>query len=264
MSQGVSLKPTTYIEGTGLIDDVDVIIKEASFAMFDYNGRLPAVPAAKLILDEGDGVETIQYYSVGKASDWMPSEDGKSLTAIGKATALVKSSNWAVFVTALVNAGFPENKIENDISIFNGMEGHVSRVAAPERKGLKKEKKDYEDTILVFDKLHKLPWEKPKKKSGPPSGAGVGTTTTSTKKKDSKKKEESGSNVEEKATEFILEILSQNPDGIEKNKLPTLAFKLRKDDPDRNGLVKMVFEDAFLSSVPLWKFENGKILPLET
>ncbi len=58
-----------------------------------------------------------------------------------------------------------------------------------------------------------------------------------------------------------MEVLAQNPDGIEKSKLATLAFQMRKDDPDRNRIVKEVFKDEFLSSVPLWSYEGGKLKP---
>jgi len=252
---GVSLKPSTYSEGAGLLDDEDVIIKEARFTQFDYNGKLPAVPAAELTLDRGDGDTTKQYYSVGKTSDWAPSEDGKTLSAIGKATALVKSSNWAFFVTALVNAGFPENRIEADISIFEGLEAHVIRAAAPERKGIIKKEKEFEATILVVDKIHKYPWEKATKAT---TGRGKGKAAATTKDSPTDSK------IEEQTTEFVMSVLAENPDGIEKKKLPQMAFAKLKDIPptDRNKIVKLVFSDEYLSSTPFWVYADGMITPL--
>ena len=254
---GISLKPSALIELTGLIGDEDIIIKEARFEMFDYNGKRAPSPAARFCLDRGDGEEVQQYFSLGKATDWLPSDDGKTLTPVGKATGLANSSNWAIFVTALVNAGFPENKIEDDITCFEGLEGHVDRIPAPERKGLVNKKEDA--TVLVMTKIHKLPWEKKGKK-----GSGSSSSKSSSNGKNSpSSSSDTGSAVTGKASSFILGVLAKYPDGIEKSLLPTEAFSMLKDDPDRNAIVKLIFEDEFLNSSENWKLEGGKVLPTE-
>lgn len=254
---GVSLKPSLLVEVTRLIDDEDVIIKEARFELYDYNGTQAPSLAAKLALDQGDGEEVLNYASLGKAAtaNWLPADDGKTLTPVGKATGLANNSNWAIFVSALVNAGFPESRIEDDISCFEGLEGHVIRIPAPERKGLAKKRDD--QTVLVINKIHKLPWEKNKGKGKSSS------PSKSSEKKSPSTSSDSGSNVSEKASSFILGVLAKYPDGIEKSLLPTEAFAMLKDDPDRNAIVKLIFEDEFLNSSDNWKLEGGKVLPTE-
>jgi len=263
MGQGVSLKPSDLIESQGLIDDEDVTITKAKFTMFDYGGKSVAVPAAGFTLDRGDGDTVEQYYSAGKSADWLPSEDGKTLTPVGKAKGLSNSSNWAVFITAMVNAGFPENKLSDDISVFEGMECHVVRVPAPERKGLNQEKKD--QTVLIVNKIHKLPWEK-----GKPKGKGKGKSTGTNGKTNGKPTPPGGSNsdsdsdsLQDKATEFIMTALAESPNGIKKASLSQLVFKKLKDDPDRNKLVQLVFDDGYLNSQPFWTVENGVIKAAE-
>ena len=74
--QTASLNPENFVEGGGLIDDVDVTFKECIFDMFDYNGKVvPGVPSLKITMGMEDDEEAVQYYSVGSANDWIPSED---------------------------------------------------------------------------------------------------------------------------------------------------------------------------------------------
>ena len=168
---GVSLNPESFVEGGGLLDDVDVTIKEARFIMFDYEGKSPvAVPALKITFDPGDGELVTQCWSMGKATDWQPSKDGKKLIPIGSATAIVKTSNGGIFITSLINASFPSDRLaDGDISCIEGLEAHVIRTPAPERTGIEGQKKNA--TILIIDKIIALPGEN-KKKSGKATKAG--------------------------------------------------------------------------------------------
>ena len=53
----------------------------------------------------------------------------------------------------MVNAGFPEDKIGNDISVFDGLGAHVNQVAQPKRPGLKKPETEGK-TYLLVDQDH--------------------------------------------------------------------------------------------------------------
>jgi hypothetical protein len=256
---GVSLKPCDAVEGGGLLDDVDVKITESRFAMFDYGGKAQPVPAIMWKLDAMDGGEPVtQYWSIGKSLDWMPSDDGKELMPIGRATQLVSSSNGMLLLSSLVNAGLPESKLGADISVLDGMECHVNRVAAPVRKGLANQKEN--QTILVVTKIHKLPWEKDSGKNTSkqqPKG--------SAKSRSAAKSNSSGPDTEAVATEFLLSILSDDdimkdyPDGIPKAKLAPVAFsKFAVNDPNRSAVVQLVFKDEFLNSGP-WTYSGGKV-----
>lgn len=251
---GVSLKPCDAVEGGGLLDDEDVKIVDAKFTMFDYGGKAQPVPALMLSLDRMDDTEPIaQYWSMGKALDWIPSDDGKELVPIGRATQLTAGSNGMWLLTSAINAGMPESKLGDDISIFKGMECHVNRVAAPVRKGLQQKEGK---TILVITKIHKLPWDKT---------AAKGKGKTAAKGKGKAAAEAATSDIDTLATEFILGLLADDgkmsgfPDGIPKAKLAPEAFAaFPANDPNRSAIVRKVFEDAFLSSGP-WAYADGKI-----
>lgn len=264
---GVSLKPSDFTEGGGLLDDEDVKIVESKFVMFDYGGKAQPTPALMWKLDRMDDSEPVsQYWSMGKATDWIPSDDGKELVPIGKATQLVSNSNGFLLITSVINAGFPESKLADDVSVFEGMEIHVNRVAAPKREGLTNAKENA--TILTVSKIIAMPGESKKTTS---KGKGKTTSSsTSTKSKATKSKAAStdaSGDAEALAVEFILELLSdgeklaQYPDGIPKAKLAPEAFaKFSKDDPNRSAIVQLVFKDDFLGTGP-WTYEGGRISP---
>ena len=248
MAEHAKFAPSEMGEGGGLLDDVDVTFKGCCVSMFDYNGTQPAVPAIKVECQLADGGEIAeQYWSAGSAKDWMPSEDGKKLVAIGKATTLVRSSNAGILMESIINSGFPEDKISDDISALNGMEVHMMRVPAPKRGGLTKtaraDGREFESTVLTVSKIHKLPWEK---KKGGVKGKAAATP-------------EADDAVQKTAEEALMAVLAQHPDGVTKQQIPGLVFKeVAASDPNRNEVVKLVFTDDFLKAGP-WEFADGTV-----
>ena len=262
MSTGVSLNPETFTEGTGLIDDRDVTFESNAFVMFDYNGkRPPGFPAVKSVL-KVDEEKIEQYWTMGSEKDWKPSDDGKQLLAIGSATGIRASSNGGIFLKSLVEAGFPADKLGEDISVLDGLQAHVIRVPAPERGGLKKEKeKKYEDTILVVSEIKVLPWEVKKPKGAPagkPKGAVPATVATKGKANMAVPKSEVGEELAQKATNTLLSILSEGGGTLTKKEIPGKIFQLLKTDEDKNAILKLAFSDEFLSAGP-WAFADGTL-----
>lgn len=246
---GTSLKPSDAVEGGGLLDNVDVMWKEVLFEMWDYNGTQAASPALKVAMELDDGGEAVQYFSCGKAEDWTPSKDGKKLVPIGGARGLNKASNFMILLDSLIKADFPEDKIGDDCSVFEGLEAHMVRVPAPKRPGLAPAKaradgRTYERTNLVVDKILKLPWEK------------KGATSKSTSK------ESTGVDdaVAEKTTAAILEIIEDLGKPITKQQLAgKVHTKLSKEkDKDAMAAAQLANKDDFLNNGP-WSFEKGMV-----
>lgn len=256
MGEAANLNPDGFVEGGGLIDDIDITVAEARFDLFDYNGKVvPGVPSLRVEMESEDDEKATQYYSMGKSDDWIPSDDGTQILATGSATSIRMTSNGGIFLKSLVDAGFPADKLGDDISILDGLKCHVIRVPAPKRAGLKREtKKDFEDTILIVSEIRTLPWEKSK-----PKGAAKGKAAAKKGKASSKavsKKDEGDAS--EKAAEVIMGILAE--DGtVTKKELPGKLFKALKDDPDRNAIVKIAFDDDFLADGP-WTYEDGTLV----
>ena len=273
----ISLNPADAIEG-GLLDDVNVEITSAKFEMFDYGGKAAATPALKLDMTV-EGVEVDgQYWSVGNSQDWAPTKNGKGLDAIGGQTQLRAGSNFMLFVTELINAGFPADKIGEDITVLDGMECHVKRIPAPKRGGLSNVKKgpdgkEYEATVLVVDEVIRLPWEKkagkgaPAKKKSAAKGKakGKGKAAVAEAKVEGDAGADTGTDsgaaeggVEERAIEFVMGALAAHPDGIAKKDLPTMVFQELKTDPDRNKIVQLIYKDEFLADGP-WVYADGQV-----
>ena len=261
--KAVSLNPENFTEGGGLIDDVDVVFEECRFEIFDYQGKSTPVPALKVAMTSED-IEGVmeQYYSMGSANDWIPSDDGTQLVAVGKASNIRMTSNGGIFLKALIDAGFPVEDLGDDISALDGLQAHVIQVPAPKRS--MKKTKDQEEreakfgppTLLVVSEIVALPGEKKV-----PAGAPKKTSAKkAAPKKAAAKKEKAApdGDVEASAVAGILAILAE-VGTIAKKDLPSKIFQTMKDDPDRNAIVKVAFDDEFLSNGP-WEYDDGVLI----
>jgi hypothetical protein len=263
MGNAINLNPETFIEGSGLLDDCDATVVGASFEMFDYNGKAKeAAPCLKLALDvAGDVAE--QYYSMGSAQDWIPSEDGNQLLKVGSANSIRLSSNGGIFISNLVSVGFPADKLGEEIGVLVGLQAHFIQTPLPERKGLKKnadqvarEEKYGPPTILVVSDILVLTWEKAKpaggKAAAKPAG---GKAKPAAAKPAAKAAAPEAGGIEEKATEIVMGILAEG-ESLTKKELTPKIFKVMADDSDRNKVIQLTFKDEFLASGP-WAYADG-------
>jgi len=189
---GISLKPSEMLSG-GLLQDVDVRVTKSVAAIYDYNGKAqkPALAIHMTMVPVDGGEPTEQYYSAGSLDYFAPSEDDSTpLTELGDegkyivnaegstATALSKSSNFAFFLQELVNAGFSEDRISSDVSVFEGMVMHVVRKSAPKREGFAAPEAGAaprrENTVLVPSKILQFPWDVKGTAKGKSTAAAVG------------------------------------------------------------------------------------------
>jgi len=256
----VSLKPSEATQG-GLLDDVNVTWKKCRFAMFDYNGTLPPVPAIKVEMETEEGEEAEQYWSIGNAKDWKPSKDGKTLQPVGSASTLKLNSNGMILLKSLVDSGFDEEEMGDDVSVFDGIKVHMARVPAPKRSGLEKapreDGKDFPATILTVDEILVMPGEEAEEKS---------TKTAAAKGKPkpkagtaAKEKASDTSDAEAEATEYIIGKLAEaGGEGIPKKTLAVDAFRDLSDSANQQAIVQLIYTDEFLSSGP-WKYEDGVV-----
>jgi len=162
----LSLKPSDFVLGGGVPSDRNLYILDAVFTYWDYNGQASATTALKIAFTDDDGVRSIQYYSAGSPDRIRPSSDGKSLEPIGDAAGLNKNSNLSIFLESLVTAGFPENKLNNDISVLNGLRIYAVAKEQPKRAGIKDKFGDSK-VVLVASKILQMPWDKPERKTTP-------------------------------------------------------------------------------------------------
>jgi hypothetical protein len=271
--QGVSLKPSDAVAGGGMFDDVDVEIVKCRFRSWDYNGKIqtPILGLEVTYRNPEDGFEFSQVYSAGEMKQFVPSEDGRFAVPVGSQAGLNDQSNAIFYITAFVNAGFPENKIGDDVSVFEGAFVHVNNVPQPKRKGQTGTGADGKpNMILIPTKVMRWPWDPKPAPTAASAAPKVGKTKAAPAVQQAAVPAEApaaaaapaasagGEDVESKAMSAIMSILSAKGGSISKAALAQAVFAAVKTDPDRNAIVSTAFKDEFLKQGP-WSFDGSTI-----
>lgn len=237
-------EPESFVGGTGLFAG-EATVKDAACVMWDYKGATPkASPAIYFQMEDDEGNLHDQYFSAGSPDTLVPSKDG-SRFLLGTAEGIAKGSNAALLLTSALEAGFPKDLLKTSIKGFVGGSYLFAREKAPERAGIKKEPKKskdgrvFEDTVLVIRKVLRLPGE-----GGAVSGTPGG--------------EVAGGALEKEAAEMVNIILTLNPNGISKADLVKAVFENAGTSPNKQALVKTVFDDAFLGKGD-WTYAGGMV-----
>lgn len=152
----------------GILPEGDYDFSNSRFENWDYDGKAakPTLAFASTLTPAEGGDPIDQRWSVGNPEHFQPTEDGKGVVPVGTKTGLSKSSNFFLFMENLVNAGFPEDKLGNDASVFDGLRAHVVQIPQPKRnmptsnlvQG--EQHQERERTLPVVTAIIKLPWEK--------------------------------------------------------------------------------------------------------
>lgn len=257
MSTGASWRPDDMVAG-GLIDDVDARIVSSRLVEWDYQGKIENPVLALKVefqpLDEkgqtsGDPVE--QHFSAGELSKFQPSPDGKRAVPVGNSKNLNNNSNAALFVISAVTAGFPPDKIGDDVSVLEGMVCHVNRVTQPKRRGLAQQQTgDRAPEVLVITKIHSLPWEKkaiatttkaaPRPAAAPAAPAPASAPAAA----------EVSDDVLVEMYTAIGEVLASNGGKLERAKLQMAMFKQLNATKSKNrtAILNLVKDDANIAA----------------
>lgn len=241
---GVSLRPSDAVESSKF-DDVDVTLKSVTTGFFDYNGKIaaPGAPAIKVVFEgdySGEKFEFIEHYTAGDAAKLVPSQDGKKFDPVGEASGIGKSTNAMQLITSIINAGFPEDRLTDEVTVFQGLKAHMNRVAQKSAK--KADEKDR--TVLVVSKILALPGEKvtgakapgrvlqgPKPAAQAAAGAAPATTDAS--------------DIEALVSTTVMEILAAKGGGpVAQKDLNSELFKKLSTDPRRNVAVQWFYKNA--------------------
>jgi len=250
--KGVSFNPKTFVSG-GLLDDVDVTLKNACFEMFDYDGKADPAPALGIDLvtgEEADDEKPMrQHWSCGSAESWAPSDDKMELVPIGKDSVLRKTTNLAMLFKSCTEAGMPDAILDTGrASIFEDLKVHVRRVDAPKRGNLPtggvrrgRDGKDYEkdNKILCIEKIYEpFPWDVKK-----PAGKAAG------KKSAEPKAEPTASDIDAKAKAVLIQLIAAGEGKTSKKEIPTKGFVLLdKNDPDMNKVFGCLLKDPWITA----------------
>lgn len=228
------LNPKNASEG-GFFDDFDGTIVAAKFARTDYAGkRTDKVPVLQLTFkneDEDDAKPFENSYSLGKAEDWAPSEDGKKLLAIG-GKAMNANTNAMILFKHFETIGVPEEVLDacdENIGALVGLKAHWNIV--PIKRDIKGEGAK-ETKVLVPTRLLALPGEAEEAPAANPlmfiAVDRVAAYIAAAKKKTVNK------------ADLVSLVLG---DG----EVPT---------EEKNDMIKLVIDDEFLAAGP-WTYAGG-------
>jgi len=247
----VSLNPETFTDGGGgLVNDVDG--EFSNFRFMNINPSMAGEPvpgdAPYLVADFTAENETYGLrWACGGAANWEVAADGKKMKAKGTQKGINKGSNLGIFLASLYNAGFPKDKLGDDISILDGLQAHMIRVPEPERKGLNRPaaQPGRERTIPTISRVIKLPWEKA---AAPKPGA----------KKPAGKTPSTSAELEKEVVGIILTSLADNPEGIAKKDIIKSVVAQASTDT-RGAAMQMANNDTWLKGRTEWAYDNGVV-----
>jgi len=193
-------KPSEAIEtNSGLLQDADVRVIASEYTVFDFNGKgtkdegnptganLALTLTIRPLTATDESEDEVQNYVGAWISKLCPAEvaDGDPLTEVGQsgqyivlapgstASGILKNTNMMLFLRELVNAQFPEDKITEKADFLVGLEGHWKRIPLKKKDGtVSKNAKGYDNTVGVFSRILKFPWEKAAKGGSAPAAKG--------------------------------------------------------------------------------------------
>lgn len=270
---GVSLKPSDAIAGGAVIDDIDALIVSCRFRLWDYNGTIPnPVLGLAVTYRDDEGTDHEQVYSAGDPKHFVPSDDGSEAVQVGNMPAMNDSTNAMAWMVSMVNAGFPENKITDKVTVFEGTRVHVKQAPQPKRKGLKNQPagETSNKMVVLVSKILAFPWDAPapaaagpKKpapvKAGAPALAGAPVQNTAAPAAvQTPAGNGEATDLTSEGVQLMLGILAAKGGSIAKGSIAQEAFKAAASHPMRNALVQLVYKDDFLAAGP-WKFDGTTV-----
>lgn len=271
--KGASFNTKDFAAG-GLLDDVDVLWENVQCEMYDYGGKSDAAPCvgADLIAEDADPVR--QYWSVGSADNWEPSEGGSYMVPVGKDSAFRKGSNIFLMLKSLEEAGFPMERLnDGDITILNGLRAHMVRKPAPKREGFGQsmrrgeDGKEREAKVLLVERIISLPWDeeapaetkKPKGKAAPKASGKAAPKASTKPDTDSTTSDDAGGSVEQEAKDLLTQLVIDGGGNVAKKDIPSAAFKILGSNPHRNSILALLFKDAFITGNGFTLSSEGEI-----
>ncbi len=216
--------------------------KECRFNLFEYTKKsgevVATTTAGRIKYVDDDGQEFEQQYSAADPERFTPSEDGKTLVAVGNAQALSKSSNFYLLMNSLINAGFPENKLTGDLSVLDGLETFNIGVPEPKRSGLARPapaggEPVRERILSVPSQIRKLPWEK-KIAKGKAAVAKAEAEVTP-------------DGIINAALALAAKVVAQGK--ATRQSIAAAAFRDLRSDPNKDAVASIIFKPEFMAAL---------------
>ena len=265
-------RPSAFRKGGGFLNDVDGEITNYEFttefpggggkrkSKSDFN----ALYAVLSVRVDGADEDVETTFFVGSADEWEISDDGKTLTGDGNLQATI---GWGLFISSLVEHGFPENDLPEDEVNFEPIIGWRVRFVqqtnekATAKYGKRKAKKgkgEYDRTDVVVSQVYDYVTHDGKKEGktttrptsrSVSSAASQGTRAAATTSRSSGKPNGRVKEVDltDDADALLIEILGDKDGEIKRKGLTMEVTKRRMKDPNRDALRDLIFSDDYLT-----------------
>lgn len=252
MAVTFSNHPKDQTEGSKF-DDFDGVVTRARYIMDDFKNKEgkattkdgKPVLTVELTIDagykkEGKDAPIVSKYRVG-AQGFVPSKDGKSAVASEESVSRKsgnKKSGWSRFMTELLNIGYPEDRVADDITFMEGLSAHW------EKKTFKSDDPEFKDSqVLCVRKIHGLDASK------------SGNTTGGTKKA---AEPVDNTELRDAVAELVLKIVEEKGQ-LTVKQLGGATFKALIGDKQRPAKLELLKDEEFLASIPGIAFDGETV-----
>lgn len=250
----LSLDPGDAIH-VSFLDNVDGTIVDAQTTIFqddNYNNGEPVVGFV-ISVDTEDGHDPInKFFKMGSEQMLAPNEDKTGFKAVSdKFRGFNDKTAGMVFLASLVNNQYP-SPVGSDIKkALIGLRAHFeSEEVVSNNRSVGK---DGKFSYTIVTKIYELPAHLTNTSAGK-GKRGKSSTSSKSNPTTSQSSTSSTDDIIVKAQERLMVYLSENPNGIAKNKLAAMVVQdsyfdteAGKDDkPDQMKISVKIFQDAVL------------------
>lgn len=277
-----SMNPDNMASG-GLKDDFDGEVLKARLVPWDYDGNIDhhILAVALTIKPDEDDEPFVQHYSCGELEQFVPSMDGETpvdlhngegealegiyALRVGRKEQMNNNTNWAHFIGASIDAGFPKSSIGAAVSFIEGVYGHWNRIPQKKRSGIitqpagtDNNKKRSNDILVITEIRERTNGTRP----GPTKAAAARPAAAKTASTAAPTATAAGS-LDDRLRVVVTEAVLASDGGLRKASLAALAIKSFQGS-DKAKAVKRVSEIEFLESSETWVFDSDSATLLPT
>ncbi|MFW9899874.1 MAG: hypothetical protein ACFFDY_01145 [Candidatus Thorarchaeota archaeon] len=242
----LSLDPDDAVH-FGYLDNVDGKIIDAGTTIYqndNYNNG-EALVGFNIVVDLEEGFEPVpKFFKMGSPNQIAPNESKTGFKAVVEGFGGFSDKCAGMqFLTSIKNANYPPSAMKGEVDVKKLLIGLKCHFESKEiDSGKSTIGKDGKYSVTIVTKIYELPEHI---SGGKTNGKKKAGTTKNTQKASSSPDE-----IVERAKEYLIKYLSENPDGLLKNKISPLVFgdPDLKGDPDQVKIGVKIIQDAVLKA----------------
>lgn len=235
----MSFKPSEAVAGGGAPDGRYTITGAKVGEYTGKNGKTwPCALILELTTPEGTVFDGC-VYSAGKTV--LANDEGTGFTG-----ALNNTCNAYDLMVSIVNAGFPEENLDNDCSVLVGLDADWRNQAQRKRTGLGEDNSKPTQILLVTE-IHALPGEDAPKATKKLAGKAAAAAPAA--------KAKAPAGVNAKAASIVSDILTTAGGSLGLQQLKVKVFAAVRQDPAKDQIIGLLGKPEFLGGSDAWTYD---------